>query len=72
MNKQKVGQEAFMTAWSHKYLLKTQQYSTAALANMNQVTPQAVHSFVSAIQYTHTVQGLSVSSLASRCDYKHA
>lgn len=71
MKKQKVGQEAFMTAWSHKYLLQTQQYSTAAVANMNQVTPQAVHSFVRAIQYAHTVQSVSVSSLASRCDDKH-
>lgn len=50
--KQKVGQEVFLAAWCHKYLLHSQQYSTAALPTMNQVTPCSLHSFLITVQYT--------------------
>lgn len=52
MRKQKVGQEVFLAARCHKYLLQSQQYSAAT---MTQVTADALHSVLITIQYTHTV-----------------
>lgn len=56
----KVGQEVFLAAWRHKYLLHSQQYPTVVLPTKNQVAPSTLHSFFVTLQYTHTVS-LSLS-----------
>lgn len=56
--RQKVGQEVFLAAWCHKYLLHSQQYLTAALPAMSQVTPCTLHSFLITV-YTYS-QSLSL------------
>lgn len=53
--KQKVGQEVFLAVRSHKYLLHSQQDSTAVLPAVSQVTHCALHNLLITMHCTHTV-----------------